>query len=228
MLMRGCRVVLVVAVALAAVVCGAPGAAGVGDTAAAPGGQAGGAGGRLTTLGTITARFNGAPRTWYVVGDGTMDTGTWTELKPGDRMITIAGFDTETLPLASFTRDTAGRVTSYGAYDGSMLAIILNVGADPQPFRDTVQFDGHHSIIYVADASQLDPARGPDAALKAMRVPDSGTLEVTAIGISGGRAFVEGTFAGTLNEAAPGHEPLTVADLRFQARNLPRTEPARP
>lgn len=68
------------------------------------------------------------------------------------------------------------------------------------------------------------------AMMAATRMPDTGTLEVTAIGFSGGRAFVEGTFAGTLN-VSPGvlrSDPLTVTDLRFEVRNLPRTEPAQP
>jgi len=228
MQLRKIRAALVLAAALAATAFGALGAAGVGDTAAAPGVQAGGAGGPLTTLGTITARLNGEPRTWYVVGDGANDTGTWTELNPGERLIAVAGFDTATPPVASFTRDTAGRVTSYGGYDGSMLAIIVNVGADPQPFRSTIPFDRYHSFVYVADARQLDPARGPEGALRAIRIADTGTLEVTSIGFVGGRAFLEGTFSGTLNEAAPGSTPLAVTDLRFEAKNLPQAGAARP
>lgn len=186
--------------------------------------RAGGAAAQLATLGTMTARLNGQARTWYVVGDpadARQSSASWHQPKPGERMITIAGFDTETPPFGSFTRDTAGRVTSYGDYAGSLLVIVLSdVGANPQP--RAVKLDRGLTLMYVAQASLLDPKRNDPARMTcAIHTAESGTLDVTAIGFDGDRAFVEGTVSATL---ATCDGRLSIADGRFRLRNLPKLD----
>ena len=217
--MRGFRVVaaLVVAVALTA----GCGVSGVDVPAAA---AEAGAGTELTTFGTITARLDGSARTWHVVGDprdARLGSASWHEPKPGERMITIAGFDTAAPPFASFTRDARGIVTSYGDYAGSLFILVLSdVGANPKP--RVVRLEGRPTVMYVAQASLLDPKRNDPARLVcAMHVAESGTLDVTAIGFDGDRAFVEGTVSATL-AACDGR--LSIADGRFRLRNLPKLD----
>jgi len=204
-----------------------------GEPAAAPPAQAGGSVSRPTTLGTIEARLNGDARTWYVVAGDTRDprrsAGSWYEPRPGERLIAIAGFDTATPPLQSFTRDASGRWTSYGDYDGSLFTMIFNVGSDPQPRRETFPPKGQHTVVYVAQAGKLNLSKpGVDikSMLAAMHDLQTGTLNVTAIGFDGDRAFIEGTFSGTLE--APGGNRMTVTDGKFQARSLPKLDVTRP
>lgn len=227
----GSMVLLALATLVAS--CGTPGtqASTAGEPAAAPPAQAGGF--TPTTLGTIEARLDGEARTWYVVTGDTRDpkrsAGSWYEPGPGERLIAIAGFDTETPPLQSFTRDASGRWTSYGDYDGSLFTMIFNVGPDPQPRRETFPPKGQHTIVYVAHAGKLDLSKpGVDIAgmLAAMHDLQTGTLNVTAIRFDGDRASLEGTFSGTLE--APSGDRITVTDGRFQARNLPKLDVTRP
>ncbi len=232
--MRGFRLVLVLAIAAALPVsaCRTPGktaeAAGVDGVTAATPAQAASPGARLTTLGTITARLDGAARTWHVVGDpgdARQSSGSWHEPKPGERMITIAGFDTGTPPFASFTRDAAGRVTSYGDYTGSLMIVVLaDLGANPQPRRVTL--GSGLTLMYVARADRLDPTRNDPAGMTcAIHAAESGTMEVTAVGFDGDLGFLEGTVSATLT-ACDGR--LAVTDGRFQTRNLPKVIVTRP
>ena len=213
---------------------GTPGArVSAGEPAAdAPQAQAGDT--RPTTLGTITARVNGDdPRTWFVTSGDTGAPGLaisgWHESRPGERLVVICGFETETPPIASFTRDEAGRVTAFGDYDGSLLVVVVETRRTPRSLRIAFPFSRRraHNVLYVPRAGRLDLEKY-DMATAASAIYDiqTGTLVVPTIEFEGDRASLEGTFTGTL-EADDGNRAM-VTDGGFHVRHLPKLDEVRP
>lgn len=101
--------------------------------------------------GTITARFDGEERIWYVVSgeiEGERQgTAVWMSLEEGERLALAAGFDAADVPVETFRRDFEAGDVSYGDYSGSVLTIGFEF--EPEDFELLTRFPGGDaSVIY--------------------------------------------------------------------------------
>lgn len=175
-------------------------------------------------IGTITADVNGEPHTWYVVtgesGGRPYGSAAWVEMAPGRRMVTVGGFDTPDPPLETFTRDARGTPTSYGDYDGSLLAVVVeipesgtsvSVTLPGQPQMSGVSYQPRASLQNVTATTQM---------------MYQGTLDVSRVEIVDGLAVVEGTFRGAFRSMT-GSEHVRITNGRFEIEGIPPIEALR-
>lgn len=194
-------------------------ACGAQDTqASAAAGIASPQGGTVRVLGTISATVDGTARTWHVVAGPSAGrpyaSGLWTVAPSGRRTIVVAGFDTPTPPLDTFTWNAAGMPTSYGEYTGSTIGLTLRVGAEATPFRLVYPPEDIPALVYAARASLT--------AVDGTLALSTGEIDVTSVSIAGGTASVSGGFAGTLTPLiGEGGARIVVTNGTFTATGLP-------
>ena len=174
------------------------------------------AGGGGTELGTITATVGGQAQTWYMaageVGGRKYASGAWMETAPGERVLTLGGFETRDPPIESFefSGDTPA---SFGDYTGSLMVLTIPVWPDRVPY--TIRFPLENagvmaSVMHLAQAT-FDPTQVAEII--------EGVMEVTQLEDRGGVLTVAGTFSGRFQRMEG--DPVTITDGRFRGTRLP-------
>lgn len=168
-----------------------------------------------TVLGTVEATVDGEAHTWYVVsgmsGGRQYASGGWSEMSPGERMITIGAFDTPTPPLESFEWSPERMPSSFGDYHGSAINLLVRLRDGATTLQLSFPPDHSSAVVYMPTAT-LDISE-PVYAIAA------GELAVTSATVDAETASIEGTFSGTL-ERMMGEGAVTVTDGRFAVKGL--------
>lgn len=179
---------------------------------------------RLDVQGTIAATVDGRRITWYSVfgesGGRPYSSSSWMELPSGARMVGVGGFSTDEPPLESFEWDPSGMPTSYGTYDGPIIAVAIQLPAEGNSF--TVTFPDVSGITALA----YQPTASLENVMATTFVASEGTLSVSNVEVSGGLARAEGTFSGTFR-AMQGGGSVVMTDGTFDVEGIPSLETIR-
>lgn len=164
-------------------------------------------------VGTITARFDGEERTWYVVAgeiEGERQaTATWMLLDETERIATIGGFDSPDVPVETFRADFEGGDVSYGDYEGSVLTIAFPF--QPEDFERLARFPGGDATI-----AYLPRVEGGEMDFSGMYGLETGSLDVGLLDPRrDGPSEFGGTFEGTLVRLDRA-DSIRVTDGRFE------------
>lgn len=179
---------------------------------------------RADVQGTIQATVDGRRMTWYSVsgesGGRPYSSSSWREMPGGVRMLGVGGFSTEEPPLESFEWNASGMPASYGTYDGSVIAIAIQLPADGTSLTATFPDAGALTSVSYQPTATLE-----DVMASTFMVSE-GVLSVSNVVISGGLAGAQGTSSGTFQTLAGGRS-VEITDGIFDVEGIPSFETIR-
>lgn len=181
-------------------------------------------GARLDVHGTIEAKVDGRPMTWYSVsgesGGKPYSSSSWMETGGTARMIALGGFSVEDPPLETFEWGASGVPVSYGAFDGSVFGMVIDLPADRSSFTVTFPSDGGRTML------SYQPTATFQNVISGTFMVEEGTLTVTEIEVSGGVARMRGTFSGAFRTMS-GDGGVEISDGTFDIQAIPNGESLR-